>query len=191
MTEPRRPAAGDSPPVVVLFGGPSAEHDVSIVSGTAIAAALRERGHPVAGLMDLDGGGGGCRRTTIATAAAAGLRRAGRARRGRPLRSGARSTRSPRADPQPVVFIALHGPFGEDGTVQALLEAAGLRLHRARASRPPRSAWTRRCSSGCAAGSGLPVVDWREVRAARWARDRDAVLGRARGLRRRAPAIRA
>ena len=26
----------------------------------------------------------------------------------------------------PVVAIALHGPFGEDGTVQALLEAAGL-----------------------------------------------------------------
>ena len=24
------------------------------------------------------------------------------------------------------MFIALHGPFGEDGTVQALLEAAGL-----------------------------------------------------------------
>ena len=28
--------------------------------------------------------------------------------------------------PAPVVAIALHGPFGEDGTVQALLEAAGL-----------------------------------------------------------------
>ena len=33
-------------PVVVVFGGPSAEHDVSIVSGTAIAAALRTRGLP-------------------------------------------------------------------------------------------------------------------------------------------------
>ena len=28
------------PPVVVLLGGPSAEHDVSVVSGTAIADAL-------------------------------------------------------------------------------------------------------------------------------------------------------
>ena len=34
MTEPR-------PPVTVLLGGPSAEHDVSIVSGTAIASALQ------------------------------------------------------------------------------------------------------------------------------------------------------
>ena len=29
-------------------------------------------------------------------------------------------------DPQPVVFPALHGPFGEDGTLQALLESTGL-----------------------------------------------------------------
>ena len=27
---------------------------------------------------------------------------------------------------RPVVFLALHGPFGEDGTAQALCEAAGL-----------------------------------------------------------------
>ena len=31
-------------PVVVLLGGPSVEHDVSIVSGTAIARALSEEG---------------------------------------------------------------------------------------------------------------------------------------------------
>jgi len=30
------------PPIAVLLGGPSAEHDVSIVSGTAIAEALAE-----------------------------------------------------------------------------------------------------------------------------------------------------
>ncbi len=86
-----------------------------------------------------------------------------------------RSTAWPRAEHPPVVFIALHGPFGEDGTVQALCEAAGL-------------AYT---GSGVAAsaigmdkavfkrlirGLGLPVVDWREVRLARWTRDRDGVL---------------
>jgi D-alanine-D-alanine ligase len=74
------------------------------------------------------------------------------------------------------VFIALHGPFGEDGTVQALLEAADL-------------AYT---GSGVAAsalgmdkalfkrmvrGLGLPVVDWREIPVARWATERQAVLG--------------
>ena len=41
-----RPAAGARPaetPVAVVFGGPSAEHDVSIVSGTAILARSRAR----------------------------------------------------------------------------------------------------------------------------------------------------
>ena len=50
-----RTAAG-SPPVVVLLGGPSAEHDVSVVSGTAIATALAEAGASVRQvLIDLDG----------------------------------------------------------------------------------------------------------------------------------------
>jgi hypothetical protein len=44
------------PPIVVLLGGPSAEHDVSIVSGTAVAEALAETGHEVAQvLIDLEG----------------------------------------------------------------------------------------------------------------------------------------
>ena len=42
--------------VAVLMGGPSAEHDVSLVSGRAIAAALAGRGHAVATwLITLDG----------------------------------------------------------------------------------------------------------------------------------------
>ena len=32
----------------------------------------------------------------------------------------------PAHDPRPVVFPALHGPFGEDGQLQSLLESAGL-----------------------------------------------------------------
>src|SRR3989442_15930779 len=35
------------PPIVVLLGGPSAEHDVSVVSGTAIAEALAAAGATV------------------------------------------------------------------------------------------------------------------------------------------------
>ena len=49
-------SAADLPPVVVLLGGPSAEHDVSVVSGTAIAAALADAGSSVRQvLIDLDG----------------------------------------------------------------------------------------------------------------------------------------
>ena len=44
-------------PVAVVFGGPSAEHDVSVVSGTAIAEALSDAGYPVSTwLIDLEGG---------------------------------------------------------------------------------------------------------------------------------------
>ncbi len=77
--------------------------------------------------------------------------------------------------PTPVVFVALHGPFGEDGTVQALLEAAGLAYTgsgvTASAIGMDKAVFKRLCR-----GLGLPVVDWREVGAARWTTDRDGVL---------------
>jgi len=167
-----------SRPIVVLLGGPSAEHDVSIVSGTAIADALAGAGHPVRQvLIDLEqrwwwlpddhrreGRPASAYDDPAALDAEA------------PVATGAALDRLAGQDPAPVVFIALHGPFGEDGTVQALLEAAGL-------------AYT---GSGVAAsaigmdkaifkrlvrGVGLPVVDWREVRVERWRTRPDEVLG--------------
>ena len=70
--------------------------------------------------------------------------------------------------------IALHGPFGEDGTVQALLEAAGLAYTgsgvAASAIGMDKTIFKRMCR-----GIGLPVVDWREVRGRRWASDPAAV----------------
>ena len=109
--------------------------------------------------------------------AALGRRRA----RSAPAR---RSTALAARRPAPVVFLALHGPFGEDGTVQALLRGGRPRLHGLGRGGVARSAWTRRSSSGSCRGLGLPVVDWREVRAARWARDPDA---RPRPSSRRSP----
>ena len=167
-----------SRPIVVLLGGPSAEHDVSIVSGTAIADALAGAGHPVRQvLIDLEqrwwwlpddhrreGRPASAYDDPAALDAEA------------PVATGAALDRLAGQDPAPVVFIALHGPFGEDGTVQALLEAAAL-------------AYT---GSGVAAsaigmdkaifkrlvrGVGLPVVDWREVRVERWRTRPDEVLG--------------
>ena len=120
------------PPVVVLLGGPSAEHDVSIVSGTAIAEALAARGPRRRPGPDRP------RRAVVVAAGRPPARRPARPpptttrRRSAPTarsRVGAAIDRLAARDPAPVVFIALHGPFGEDGTVQALLEAAGLRLH--------------------------------------------------------------
>ena len=165
------------PPIAVLLGGPSAEHDVSIVSGTAIAEALARAGNTVEQhLIDLDGGWwqlpSDHRRADRVAATyddPAGLGATG------PMTAGAAIDRLAATEPRPVVFIALHGPFGEDGTVQAMLEAAGLGY----------------TGSGVAAsalgmdkaifkrlvrGIGLPVADWREVRVGRWRDDPAAVL---------------
>lgn len=77
--------------VAILLGGPSAEREVSLKSGAAVAGALRASGHRV---IELD---------------PAGVDLAGYAWKG-----------------IDVAFIALHGPFGEDGQVQELLEEAGV-----------------------------------------------------------------
>jgi D-alanine-D-alanine ligase len=173
----RHAGSESRPPVAVLLGGPSAEHDVSIVSGTAVAAALADAGVAVDQLLiDLDGGWwqlpAGHRRGDVAPAAyddPAALGAAG------PQTAGAAVDQLAEREPAPVVFIALHGPFGEDGTVQALLEAAGL-AYTGSAVTASALGMDKAIFKRLARGIGLPVADWREVRAARWRADRDAVL---------------
>ncbi|MFL5679197.1 MAG: D-alanine--D-alanine ligase [Chloroflexota bacterium] len=166
------------PPVVVVYGGPSAEHDVSIMSGTAIAEALTGAGYEVEQrFIDLDGGWWrmprdhrrdgrpGAAYDYPATLGASG-----------PETIGSTIDDLAGRDPAPVVFVALHGPFGEDGRIQGLLEAAGVAYTgpgvAASAIGMDKALFKRLCR-----GIGLPVVDWREIRADRWQRDRDGALG--------------
>jgi D-alanine-D-alanine ligase len=169
-------SAADLPPIVVLLGGPSAEHDVSIVSGTAIAAALADAGADVRQvLIDLDGAWWWLpvdhRRDERP---AADYDRPRKLKAEGPVSVGAALDRLAALDPLPVVVIGLHGPFGEDGTVQAMLEAAGLAYTgsgvAASALGMDKALFKRLCR-----GIGLPVMDWREVRAARWGADRPGV----------------
>ena len=71
--------------IVVMLGGPSAEREVSLRSGAAVAAALRARGHAVTEVDPRTGSWA------------------------LPMHTDA-------------VFLALHGTYGEDGTVQQRLE---------------------------------------------------------------------
>jgi D-alanine-D-alanine ligase len=167
----------ERPPVAVLLGGPSAEHDVSIVSGTAIAEALAGAGlmvHQV--LIDLDGGWWWLPadhrrddRPETAYDDPVALAAEG------PFPVGAALDRLAASAPQPVVFIALHGPFGEDGTVQALLESAGLAYTGAGVAASA-IGMDKALQKRLWRGLGLPVVDWREIPVERWARDREGVL---------------
>jgi D-alanine-D-alanine ligase len=164
-------------PVAVLLGGPSAEHDVSIVSGTAIADALRSSGYPIEPwLIDLAGGW---------WRLPADHRRDGRPQAayddppalgasGPHLAGDALDGLATQTVP-PVVFIALHGPFGEDGTVQALCEAAGL-AYTGSGVTASAIGMDKAIFKRLARGLGLPVADWREIRSGRWAREPDGVL---------------
>ena len=77
--------------VGVLFGGRSAERDVSIMSGTGVLAALQSRG------VDAHA-----------------------------FDPGQRSIAELAAEKFDRVFIALHGRFGEDGSLQGALEQLGI-----------------------------------------------------------------
>jgi D-alanine-D-alanine ligase len=84
--------------VAVLGGGRSSEHDVSLESARSVREGLLEAGHePVEVLIQRDG----------------------RWKQGRHLLALAPGAGLLEVD---VVFPALHGPFGEDGTVQGLLD---------------------------------------------------------------------
>ncbi len=126
--------------VAVLSGGRSSEHEVSLASAASVAEGLRTAGYAVA---TIDVG-----------------------RDGRWSRDGEPISLSPGQGlaGYDVVFPVLHGPFGEDGTVQGLLEcldvayvgagvlASALCMHKV-------------LFKEVMARAGIPQVDYRAVRA--------------------------
>ncbi len=86
----------ERPRVAVLMGGPSAEHEISLKSGHGVVSALTQRGWPVVEVVIP-------RELTLAHA----------------IQFTHETLERSRAE---VVFIALHGTFGEDGTIQQLCE---------------------------------------------------------------------
>ena len=137
--------------VGVLYGGRSGEHEVSLASAAAVYANLdRQRYEPVAIRIEKDGRWVLADRPPSAASAAEVIDQvrteSARGRTGRdvfmPPRPGAdtlvvidrRSERPDDADAAAgltglsldVMFPVLHGPYGEDGTIQGLFELANL-----------------------------------------------------------------
>ena len=106
--------------IVVMLGGPSAEREVSLCSGAAVAKALHSLGHNVT-----------------------------------------------EVDPKPcswelpegtqVVFLALHGTYGEDGAVQAELDHMGV-PYTGCSAEASRLAFDKVLTKNRCAASGVPVA---------------------------------
>ncbi|MCE5259031.1 MAG: D-alanine--D-alanine ligase [Chloroflexi bacterium] len=111
--------------VAVLFGGKSGEHEVSLLSAKSVMDALDKTRYEVAPVGISRAGRwltAGDPYARLAAGEDASCSGGGAPERGE-LVPGSSTERFPRVD---VVFPVLHGPLGEDGTVQGLMELAGL-----------------------------------------------------------------
>jgi D-alanine-D-alanine ligase len=88
--------------VAVLAGGRSSEHEVSLESATAVRAGLADAGHDVVDVLLARDGSWSSGGEPVALEPGCGLLGCD------------------------VAWPVLHGPFGEDGTVQGLLELLGI-----------------------------------------------------------------
>ena len=112
--------------ITVLLGGASSERNVSIASGLRIASALRSRGHtvtcldPVGGVLSAD------EEQRLGSAAVGATPPTPDELAALQQRLKPSFAERPEVRGAEVVFIGLHGGSGEDGTIQALLEMAGV-----------------------------------------------------------------
>src|SRR5439155_17238595 len=173
--------------VVVVFGGRSAEHEVSVASARSVVNALDPRRYDVL-LIGIDKRGRWHQLPELPAAPRAGGELPGVTGEEGPGVSLARDpVESAIVNEQgertqiDVVFPILHGPFGEDGTVQGMLELAGI---------PYVGAGVLGSALGIDkavqkvlfAQAGMPVVPHVVVHERDWERDRGGVEARARAL---------
>ncbi len=143
--------------VAVLGGGRSSEHEVSLASAASVRAGLEQSGHVTIAIEI--GRDGVWRRdgATLAVEPGCGL------------------------DGVDVVFPVLHGPFGEDGTVQGLLECLDVPYVGAGVLSSA-LCMDKVMFKELMAHAGLPQVRHRAVRAEEFASERELVLADLRSL---------
>ena len=164
--------------VALLFGGRSSEHEVSVRSAVSVAGGLAERHDVLPVLIDHDGGwwlqrgsepspeGG------VAVFMVPSPRDRGRLRR----LEDARETVLP-----DVYFPVLHGTFGEDGTIQGLLELAAV-AYVGSGVAASAAAMDKELMKALFASAGLPQTAYRVVRGRPEAKERERELVEELGL---------
>ena len=155
--------------IALIFGGRSAEHDVSLSSAAAVYRNIDRRKFRVVSIfIDRDGAW----KTAASPLLSSEKLAAGPAGPFLPWAGGGRTR--VKAD---IYFPVLHGPFGEDGTIQGLLEMADV---------PYVGAGVLGSAAGMDkdvmktlfAARGLPIVKHITVRQEEWRTDSAAILGR-------------
>jgi D-alanine-D-alanine ligase len=143
--------------VAVLAGGRSSEHDVSLSSAAAVGDGLREAGHQVVWVEIGRDGAWRHEGTELSVTPGGGL-------------LGVE-----------VAFPALHGPFGEDGTVQGVLETLDVAYVGAGVAASA-VCLDKVLFKSLMSAAGIPQVDYVGVRAERFARAREEVFADIRRL---------
>jgi D-alanine-D-alanine ligase len=114
--------------ITVLMGGTSSERNVSLASGIRIVQALRGKGHKVIALDPargvIDAAGEKALSTGKVGTEPPSLESLSKVAEGAFLPNLSSMKEITEAD---VVFLGLHGGQGEDGTIQALLDMAGVK----------------------------------------------------------------
>jgi D-alanine-D-alanine ligase len=184
----------------VLYGGRSGEHEVSLASAAAVFANLdRTRYDPVAIRIAKDGRWSIADRPPIATSAAEVIEQS-RVEAARQIRAGRevhlvarpsdetilsiKRAQEPAAEPAEalvtgmhvdVIFPVLHGPYGEDGTIQGLLELANVPYVGAGVAASA-IGMDKALMKVVFSAHGLPNCDWRLVLRHEWERRSDDIL---------------
>ncbi|HEX6273441.1 MAG TPA: D-alanine--D-alanine ligase family protein [Polyangiaceae bacterium] len=166
--------------VAVLCGGRSAEHEISLLSARFVLESLDpSRFVPV--LVGIDKNGRWLSQKESHLLAAARDPRKVALDAGEPAVLLAPEPGAAAPLGADVVFPVLHGPMGEDGTVQGLLELAGVPYVGSgvlgSAVGMDKDVMKRLLRS-----ANLPVLPYAAVRRARWDAARDDVLGELSGL---------
>lgn len=140
--------------IAVLFGGDSMERDVSIASASQVVGALRQLGHDV---ISIDSGRGQL------TAADEKRLFTGRIDKLPPDKASVTNLPTVISTPDlanvDVVFLALHGGTGEDGTVQALLDLAGI-PYTGSGKLASALGWDKDVAKRLFLAAGVPTPEW-------------------------------
>ncbi|MGB1049161.1 MAG: D-alanine--D-alanine ligase [Rhodothermales bacterium] len=173
-------------PVAVFFGGPSPEHEVSVITGLQAVSALKERGHDVLPVYVSKGGRWYVGSGLDDIARFKDLAALERSATEMALAPGpGRSLRLVPLD-QPIVgrkegilvdavLLAFHGGAGENGGVQGLCESMGVPYTGSGVMASSVGMDKVRAKVLCQAAD-IPVVDWVEITEEDWLGEEDARL---------------